>query len=331
MKSIDIICTHNNSRIGQVEHAVRTLNGVQNYYFFSLDKSASSDVSDALLVDWKTFCAAQPKYAEGYSIYITEKPFDDNWFSHEASHYSIISTYGWERLFSPPSLKAYLMYQIAQAAICFEADFTEEMESTLLHFDTVGCMFDFCEHKPDLKLGMTAGTICPNCRATLRRYGVLEDAIASIERILDCVRAETIGRPVAFLPNRAFIVMRFSVHDENDHAYLYGIQPALRELGIECFRGDHDVMPAHILENIQRDIQRSRFVIAKIDENNLNVYFELGLSMGLHKDVLLISEETLILRLPADLRGWNCLTYPKGNYEQLKENVVAHFRRHYHY
>ncbi len=72
-------------------------------------------------------------------------------------------------------------------------------------------------------------------------------------------------------------------------------------------------------------------MIAKVDANNLNVYFELGLAMGQHKDVLLISEEALVLQLPADLRNWKCLTYRKGNYEELCENIVAYFRENYHY
>ncbi len=43
--------------------------------------------------------------------------------------------------------------------------------------------------------------------------------------------------------------------------------------------------------------------------------------MGLEKDVLLISESTLVLNLPADLRNWECLTYDKGNYDQLADRV----------
>ncbi len=53
--------------------------------------------------------------------------------------------------------------------------------------------------------------------------------------------------------------------------------------------------------------------------------------MGLDKDVLLISEENLVLQLPSDLRNWECLTYPKGNYEELKKRIVRYYKGNYHY
>ena len=61
--------------------------------------------------------------------------------------------------------------------------------------------------------------------------------------------------------------------------------------------------------------------MAKVDEQNLNVYFELGLAMGLGRDVLLVSDDTLVINLPSDLKNWECLTYPRGNYGQLSERV----------
>jgi len=47
--------------------------------------------------------------------------------------------------------------------------------------------------------------------------------------------------------------------------------------------------------------------------------------MGLQKEVLLISERELVLQLPSDLRGWECLTYSRGNYEELRNKVATYF------
>ena len=44
--------------------------------------------------------------------------------------------------------------------------------------------------------------------------------------------------------------------------------------------------------------------------------------MGMGKDVLLISDSSLILNLPSDLRNWECLTYETGNYAQLASRVT---------
>lgn len=34
-----------------------------------------------------------------------------------------------------------------------------------------------------------------------------------------------------------------------------------------------------------------------------------------------MSEDTLVINLPSDLKNWECLTYEKGNYEQLEKRV----------
>jgi predicted nucleotide-binding protein len=144
------------------------------------------------------------------------------------------------------------------------------------------------------------------------------------------VRSEAIGKPIILNEHEAFIVMRFSNNDENDNAYKYGIQAALKALEIKGFRADDSVISGQILEKVKLSIKKSRFIIAKVDSENLNVYFELGLALGLNKDVLLISEKDLIFQLPSDLRNWECLTYAKGDYEGLKNKIIEYYRNNFH-
>jgi hypothetical protein len=136
-------------------------------------------------------------------------------------------------------------------------------------------------------------------------------------RIVSLVRAEASGRPIALDPQEVFIVMRFTQNDENDNAWKHGIRPGVESCGLKPVRADAKVESGQILEKIDRYIKRCRLIVAKVDENNLNVYYELGLAMGFDKDVLLISESSLVLNLPSDLKNWECLTYDKGNYDQL--------------
>ena len=124
--------------------------------------------------------------------------------------------------------------------------------------------------------------------------------------------------------------MRFTKYDENDNAYQYGIKRALENLGIKNERADKEIASAPLLEKINRQIRRCRFTIVKVDTDNLNVYFELGLAMGLDKDVLLISEENLVLELPSDLRNWECLTYTKGDYDGLRCKIEDYYKTKYH-
>lgn len=130
--------------------------------------------------------------------------------------------------------------------------------------------------------------------------------------------------------NAAFVVMRYTEYDENDNAYKHGIAPALADVGIKPVVARDEPPEGPILGKIRDDVRGCRFVIAKVDEPNLNVYFELGYAMGMDKDVLLVSERDLVDQLPVDLNNWTCLTYQRGNYDGLREEIVRFFRERYH-
>lgn len=314
----------------QITKAVSIINGLQNYYYLILESLDEDIVNDAK-INWASFCKNYSAEHDEYVIFITEKAFDDNWFAHVEYQFSIITTNDWEEHFAPPSLRAYLVYQIVQVVISFEGNFSETMEMRMTHNCAKGCIFDLCMNKADIHLGMVAGNICQNCKAYLVRYGISEKAIYSAERMLNYVRLEAIGKSMLFDENKAFVVMCFSQNDENDHAYLYGIEPALNNLKVKCIRADNQISSGQLLKKIKENIEESRFVIIKVDSNNLNVYFELGLAMGLNKDVLLISEKDLVLHLPSDLKNWECLTYSKGNYGELENKIIKFFTDNYHY
>lgn len=329
--TITIICNEDNSMLRQIKDTITVLNGIQKYFFFILEYKQIDEIHNGSIpIDWELFRKAH-KDDDEPKIYLTERAFSDNWFSHEERKYSLITIGDWEDVFSPPSLRCYLIYQIAQASINFSADINEEMEMRMVHLSSEGCLFDMCMHKSDIKFGMLSGSICPKCKGTLMRYGIDGNAIVAVEKMLAFVRSEVTGTSNLVDYNQAFIVMRFSENDENDHAYQYGIIPALDELGINSKRADNVIQSQQILTQVTNHIRNSRFIIIKVDTDNLNVYFELGLAMGLDKDVLLISENDRIANLPTDLNNFECLTYPKGNYSELKSKVEKFFKDNYHY
>lgn len=324
-----LVANELNPHIRRVESVASLVNGCQRHYrleFVSDPDFAGTGemISPAALAD-----EAQAKWHGRHVILVTEDPFDDNWFSHEYRESSVITVCDWESKYAPPSLRAYLMYQTAQALIQFSADMSEEIALNIVHEPPVGCLFDMTVLKPNIKLGMVAGNLCHRCVGQLRALGTPEAAIDSVSQIVSLVRAEALGRPVAFDPQEVFVVMRYTQNDENDNAWRYGIKPGVTACGLRPTRGDDRVESTHILEKVDKAIRRSRLVIAKVDENNLNVYYELGLAMGLQKDVLLISESSLALHLPSDLRSWECLIYERGNYEQLAGRVTQFLRDQY--
>lgn len=324
---INVICCSSVARKVQVRRAIEALNYVQNYFGYIYIESEKDVCNEKSLV-WKDFGDYYQSDVE-YNIYITEKNFSDNWFSHEESNYAVISTSGWETYFAPPSLKAYIVYQIAQATINFKADINEIMQTRLVHLKSKGCMFDFCANKEDIRIGMNAGLICPECKNGLRTYGVEESALSAIENILNYVRSESIAKPIIFKANTAFVVMEYTQNDENQNAFEYGIKAALKKLGIECVRADDNVRYNIILEQVIEHIRKSKFIIVKVDTDSLNVYFELGFAMGIKKNILLISEESQVGNLPIDMRDMQCLTYTKGDYKELCEKVQRFFMQNY--
>src|SRR5687768_2712173 len=137
-----------------------------------------TDMSSAL----SSYCQGNPqecqRHAEqnylepdSFLICITTRPFIDQWFSHEDRRSSIISLSGWEQQYAPPSLKSYIIYQLAQALLHSLADISQPILDRLFHQPPQGCLMDFVSDKPEIKLGMIAGNLCPICHGNLRRLG----------------------------------------------------------------------------------------------------------------------------------------------------------------
>ena len=324
---VQILADPKGPHFARIRQVVISVNGVQKYFRLSLLANERVLAEGGCLVSPREFCQTlQVRYPDSHSIAVVDQPFDDNWFSHEFRSGSVITTDDWEQQYAPPSLRAYLVYEIAQSLLTFAADLSEEVSlQHLVHEPPQGCMFDMCDNKSDIRLGMVAGHLCPICVGKLRRFGVTDEPINAIKRILTLVRSEAIGQPFVWDPSTAFVVMRFTTNDENDNAWKYGIKPGLQRVGLLPNRADSRVESGQILDKIYNQICRSRFVVAKVDESNLNVYFELGLAMGLEKEVLLISESSLVINLPSDLRNWECLTYEKGDYDYLANKVTRFF------
>ena len=72
-------------------------------------------------------------------------------------------------------------------------------------------------------------------------------------------------------------------------------------------------------------------MLAKVDNQNLNVYLEVGYSIGRKKEIVLICAKEAIDNLPANLRGLDLLEYNLGNYNQLKLSIIEHFNKKYGY
>jgi hypothetical protein len=77
-----------------------------------------------------------------------------------------------------------------------------------------------------------------------------------------------------------------------DHLFEQAIKPAMNELNKKIDRADQALELGYVMcQRICRKIKRSNFVIADISEANGNVFYELGLSYGLGKDIVLLANK----------------------------------------
>ncbi len=307
-----------------IVRAINSLNGIQNYFkFLASDFPLNVTERNLKLNSLPDNIANDP---QGYRIFVIDEPFYDNWFSHEENHYSIITISDWNNYFAPPSLVAYLIYQMAQAAVNFEFNLNESHILRYVHKETVGCMFDFCGIKSEIRNGMRVGAICPNCRGILAQFGNHQEALSAIEKILDHVRLISIGRSPQIKYNQVYIIKHYDKPSDIHNAFIYCVEPALDKLGFKVKIGNRQNHGMHYFYDIINDIACSKLVLALIDSsdalNNLNSYLEYGIAIGMGKDVFVICEEEYIPHLPSDLHGIQVICFKTKNYEELCQNIV---------
>lgn len=307
----------------EIVYAIDLLNGIQNYFKF-LASDTPLNIKGGYFV-WNTLPDNIRNDTQSYHIYIIEEPFNDNWFSHEESHYSVITTADWNEHFAPPSLAAYLIYQIAQAVVNFEFKLNENQVLRQVHETTVGCMFDFCGLKTEIRNGMRVGAICPNCRGILAQFGNHQDALSAIEKILDHVRLISIGRSPQINYNQVYIIKHYDEPSDIHNAFTYGVEPALIKLGFNANIGNRQNHGAHYFYDIIKDITCCKLALVLIDHsnnlNNLNSYLEYGIAVGMGKDVFIICEEEFIPQLPSDLHGIQVISFKAKDYAGLNHNI----------
>lgn len=324
---ISIIYNDKTERITKmIDDIVDLLNGVQKYFHFV---KKTTDVFKDSVIDWKSF-SRRYKQTDLYEIHITDFPFYDNYFSHENHNYSVITVNGWEENFYPPSLKSYVMYQIAQAAMVFEAELSERVISSMEHQEARGCMFDFCGNKSDIKLGINSGIICDDCIEQLRRYNVEENAIRAIKTILYYVRkeAETVNKKSVDIVDKKKQEKKYMKSDNKNIFIVHGhtndlkyqVSNLLRKIGLNpIILSEQTHSCRSIMEEIERHGNRASAAVVLFTPDDFgnvktaeeknprarqNVVLEAGYFMGLlGRDKVILVKSDNSIEMPSDLGG----------------------------
>jgi predicted nucleotide-binding protein len=172
-KTINIINAH------QSEFRVIDMQGTivnQDVCKRILDASSGDVISFPLFESTINECLSSTEY----HIIVTDKLFDDNYFTHAKINVKMISVSDWDRNYAPPHMDKYVLRQILKFYIRHCIDYVLPT-----HKDSKGCLFDFCTHKTDIKISMRTGYLCPECRQKMREYGFSEQQFQSLQNLLN--------------------------------------------------------------------------------------------------------------------------------------------------
>ena len=103
-----------------------------------------------------------------------------------------------------------------------------------------------------------------------------------------------------------FIIMPF--RKELHYFFLFMKQHITEVHGINCFRGDEDVLTVPLLDKIHEYIKNADVIIADCSCHNANVFYELGMAHTLGKKVILITGDELD-KEPADVQFYEFIQY----------------------
>jgi len=117
-----------------------------------------------------------------------------------------------------------------------------------------------------------------------------------------------------------FVCMPFGIEKDKcdgkdvdfDHLYEYAIKPAIEEdikdFDLKAVRVDRQTYSGSFVDKIKENIEKAHFVVAVLSSKNLNVYYELGLAMGLKKNVIMVTH-CIDDVIPSDLKPLRMVTY----------------------
>jgi len=120
------------------------------------------------------------------TLLVTSRPLEGNRFSswHTTPRGAVVSLAGTPAETSAPA-EAFLAYEVVLHGMRLYSE--EWNPDTLMHRETRGCIFDFCQVRSDIDVKLHAASLCHECRERLRRSRIdtgVVDALLSVVRDL---------------------------------------------------------------------------------------------------------------------------------------------------
>jgi len=186
-------------------------NGVQNYYKFSPEKSFNipeekiNETTRKALVD----LAKNSVDINSKNLFFLIHNFRDdlNYFcTNPIDKISLYSTYGWANISKEIGVTFTIgssIIQVLQVCEVFKKDkdktsqkflesaYEKRKEIPLLHFETKGCLNDFCMEKSDKIFKMRTGDFCPDC-IKIWEEKLSSNQIDALFEMIEAIRIRTV-------------------------------------------------------------------------------------------------------------------------------------------
>jgi hypothetical protein len=123
---------------------------------------------------------------------------------------------------------------------------------------------------------------------------------------------------------RCFIIQPFDNGRKYDKRFADTYKPAIEECGLEVYRVDKDPNSQIPIDDIDLQIRNSEICLADITEDNPNVWFEFGVAIAYHKDVILICSTERNGKFPFDVRHRTIIQYSNessSDFDRLKQKI----------
>jgi hypothetical protein len=268
-----------------------------------LVRSSDGRYDTKILTDAALDYMAQHRYRE-YPIAVTDLPLQDDVAASTDSVGSLLSTYDWVKFSAFPVSKG-LEYLVAGVLL-------DMHEVVGVHYDTRGCLNDFCDARKDLDVGIGKAELCPECRravmTALEKETMSPQEVTATWRVLDHVAGRTM----------CLVIMPF--RDKFAKPY-EAMKKTLVECGFTAVRADEVFETRGIVQIVLEQMGRAELVVADLTDCNPNVFYELGYAHALGKAVILLTQRKE--DVPFDLRHRQYVLYSP---RRLTDTLTAGLR-----
>lgn len=127
---------------------------------------------------------------------------------------------------------------------------------------------------------------------------------------------------------RCFVIQPFD-GGVFDRRFVDIYKPAIEEAGFEPYRVDHDPSVSIPIQEIEKAIKSADVCFAEITLDNPNVWFELGYSIAVDRDLCLVCSDERNSKYPFDVQHRNIIKYDtksSSDFVNLHKKIVERLR-----